>query len=171
VKVISRSRPHAPARAFGVAMPMACTLGVVLATLSLSGCSLFVPKLQAPSLSVVSVDLLKSDLWEQHLRVRMHVQNPNDRTLPVKGISYTMDVSGQEFASGESGASFVVPAHGEAEFDMSVTANMAGALFKILGSGNDPGGQIDYRIRGKVSLSEGLLRSIPFEQRGTFKLK
>ena len=154
-------------RSFAPAVLMLAIL--MLATASLSGCSLFVPKLQAPTLSVVGVDLLKSDLWEQHLKVRMHVENPNDRTLPVKGLSYTMDLSGQEFASGESGASFIVPARGEAEFDMSVTANMAGALFKILGNGN--GGQIDYRIRGKVSLSEGLLRSIPFEQRGTFKLK
>jgi len=143
----------------------------VFAVTALSGCSLFVPKLEAPTLTVVGVDVLKSDLWEQHLRVRMHVQNPNDRTLPIKGISYTMDVSGQEFASGESGASFVVPARGEAEFDMSVTANMAGALFKILSRGNDSGGQIDYHLRGKVSLSHGLLRSIPFDQRGTFKIK
>jgi len=147
-------------------------LAVLAMTVSaLSGCSLFVPKLQAPTLTVVGVDVLKSDLWEQHLRVRMHVQNPNDRTLPVKGISYTMDVSGQEFASGESGASFVVPARGEAEFDMSVRANMAGALFKLLSRGTDSGDQIDYQMRGKVSLSEGLLRSIPFEQHGTFKVK
>jgi LEA14-like dessication related protein len=103
VKAISRSGALA-----------ALVIPLALATLSLSGCGLFVPKLQAPTLTVVGVDLLKSDLWEQHLRVRMHVQNPNDRTLPIKGISYTMDVSGQEFASGESGASFVVPARGAA---------------------------------------------------------
>jgi LEA14-like dessication related protein len=135
----------------------------------LAGCSLFVPKLQAPGLSIVSVDLLKSDLWEQRLKVRMRVQNPNDRTLPVKGLTYTIDVSGQQFASGVSGASFVVPANGEAEFDMNVTANMAGALFKMLGRG--AADRIDYRIAGKVSLSEGLLRTVPFEQSGSFRLQ
>jgi hypothetical protein len=30
---------------------------------------------------------------------------------------------------------------------------------------------VEYRITGKISLSEGLLRSIPFEDRGTFKLR
>ena len=136
----------------------------------LGGCALFVPKLTPPTLAIVNVQLLKSDLWEQHLKVRVRVDNPNDRTLPVKGLSYTIDVSGQEFASGVSGASFVVPANGEAEFDMNVTANMAGALFKLLGraGGSDA---IQYRIAGKVSLSEGLLRTVPFEQRGTFKLQ
>lgn len=148
--------------------PLRYATAFLLAAL-LAGCSLFVPKLSAPTLSIVSVELLKSDLWEQHLKVRVRVQNPNDRTLPVKGISYTIDVAGQPFATGESGASFVVPANGEAEFDMSVTANMAGALFKMLSRGASEG--IDYRIAGKVSLSEGLLRTVPFEQHGTFKLQ
>jgi LEA14-like dessication related protein len=140
-----------------------------LVTALLGGCSLLVPKISAPTLSIVNVELLKSDLWEQRLKVRMRVQNPNDRALPVKGISYTIDVSGQEFASGVSGASFVVPANGEAEFDMNVTANMAGALLRMLGHGGSDG--IAYRIAGKVSLSEGLLRTVPFEQHGTFKLQ
>jgi hypothetical protein len=30
---------------------------------------------------------------------------------------------------------------------------------------------LDYHLSGKVSLSEGFLRSIPFDQRGTFKLQ
>ncbi len=150
-----------------------CTLWALapLLSLLLAGCSLFVPKLQAPSLTIVSVELLKSDLWEQRLKVRLRVQNPNDRTLPVKGLSYTIDVSEQPFASGVSGASFVVPANGEAEFDMNVTANMAGALFRMLGRGGGAADRIEYRIAGKVSLSEGLLRTVPFEQRGSFKLQ
>ena len=140
-----------------------------LLAVMLGGCALFVPKLQAPTLAIVNVELLKSDLWEQRLKVRMRVQNPNDRTLPIKGLSYTIEVSEQSFASGVSGASFVVPAKGEAEFDMNVTTNMAGTLFKLLSRGD--ASRVDYKISGKVSLSEGLLRTVPFEQRGTFKLQ
>lgn len=143
-------------------------LWLFLAALGLSGCSLFVPKLQPPRLSVVSIDLQKAALWQQKLRVRLHVQNPNDRVLPVKGISYKLDVNGQEFAHGESAASFVVPARGEAEFDMNTTANMTGTIITLLGRGTDA---LDYHLVGKVSLSEGLLRSIPFDEHGTFKLQ
>jgi LEA14-like dessication related protein len=139
---------------------------VALVTLGLAGCSLFVPKLEKPTLSVVSVQMLKSDVWHQELKVRMRVQNPNDRELPVKGLSYALDVDGQEFAHGMSAESFVVPALGEAEFDMSVSANMASMLIKLLSQG---GNQVDYRITGKIALSAGLLRSIPFNDRGTFK--
>jgi LEA14-like dessication related protein len=134
--------------------------------LGLSGCSLFVPKLEKPNLSVVSVQMLKSDLWHQELKLRMRVQNPNDRALPIKGLSYELDVDDQELAHGMSGDSFVVPALGEAEFDMSVSANMASVLIKVLSQG---GNQVDYRIRGKIALSTGWLRSIPFDEHGAFK--
>jgi LEA14-like dessication related protein len=140
-----------------------------LGVLVLSGCSLFVPKLEAPRLSVVDVEFQKGAFWEQKLRVRMHVENPNDRVLPIKGIAYTLDVNGQEFAHGESAASFVVPARGEAEFDMNTTANMAGTIISLLQHGM--GSTVDYRLVGKVSLSQGLLRSIPFDQHGSFKIQ
>ncbi len=141
---------------------------VLLLAMALGGCSLFVPKLETPKLSIVDVQLLKSDLWHQELKVRMKVQNPNDRRLPIKGIAYSLDLDGQELAHGESASSFVVPALGEAEFDMGVSANMAGLLLKLLGQG---GSEVSYHLSGKIALSEGLLRSIPFDDHGTFRLQ
>ncbi len=133
----------------------AVSLSVSLAASAiLGGCSLFVPRLETPQLSVVSVDLQKSDLWEQRMKVRMRVVNPNDRPIPVKGLTVALEVQGQELAHGVSGASFNVPALGEAEFDMNMTANMAGAIIKLLGKGDSVGDEISYRVTGKISLSE-----------------
>jgi len=136
--------------------------------LLLSSCSLFVPKLQAPHLSVINVTLLKGDLWHQELKVRMRVQNPNDRPLPVQGLTYVLDLDGQELAHGQSDASFVVPPLGEADFDMSVSANMAGVLVRVLAQGPTP---VEYHLTGRISLSAGLLRNIPFDERGSFRLQ
>jgi LEA14-like dessication related protein len=148
-----------------------CRAALSVFALALVGCAL-APKLQTPSLSVVEVRILGSNVWEQHLDVVLHVHNPNDRALAVKEIEYTVEVEGQPFASGESSASFVVPALGDTQFDMNVTTNLAGTLLRLLARGPDALGQnVAYRLVGKLTLSEGLLRSIPFEQRGTFSLQ
>ena len=137
------------------------------ATALLAGCSLLEPKFVKPSLSVVKVTLGRSDLLQQHLLVRMRGQNPNDRELPVQGLDYVFEMGGEELAHGESSASFVVPAHGEAEFDTTVTTNMATALLRLLGRGNAPH---EYRFHGKVELSSGFIRSVPFEHTGVLDL-
>lgn len=151
------------------------SLLVVASTLALSACTAFAPRLEAPELSIIGAEIIKSDLFEQRLRARMRVQNPNDRELSVRGITYTIEVGGEEFGRGMSGTSFVVPRLGEAEFDMIVTANMAGTLLRLLNKREQQGearpDALSYRIVGKVSLATGLLRSIPFEESGELKLR
>jgi LEA14-like dessication related protein len=140
--------------------------------MALVGCSTFAPKLESPRLSIVNVETLKSNLWEQRLRVHIRVENPNNRALPVAALSYSIEVAGQELAHGAANDGFVVPALGESEFATDVQANVAGALLTLLSRGHDAESEkIDYRIVGKVSLAEGLVRSIPFEHQGTFKLQ
>lgn len=153
---------------FGSIPPMR-SLSLLLVAVALSGCTLFVPKLETPRLAIVDIEVRRANFMEQQLTVRMRVENPNDRSLPIKGLSYTVYLGGQEFATGVSDASFVVPALGTAEFNMDVTANAAGALFSILGKSHGQG--IDYLMKGRVELTHGWLRSIPFEQSGTFTLR
>lgn len=138
----------------------------------MTGCAAFAPKLETPQLSVVNVQMLESTVWEQRLKVRMRVRNPNERALPVKGLSYRLEVAGEDLARGLSDAGFTVPALGDAEFDMTLTTNMAATLVKLLGRRDDSLSEaLPYRIVGKISLAEGLLRSLPFDERGELKLK
>lgn len=148
---------------------MRAGLAALCAAVLLSACAL-APKFQTPQLTVVGVQLQGSDLWSQHLKVRIRVDNPNDRELPVSSVEFTLEVEGQQLANGVSAASFVVPAHGQAEFDTNVSANLAGALLTLLAR-NGSAQSVAYRMAGKVELSGGLLRSIPFEERGTVNLQ
>ena len=145
------------------------TLGALPLALSVAGCGAL-PKLEAPKLSVVSMKLQSADIFSQRLLVRMRVLNPNARELPIKGIEYRIEVNDGELARGLTDTPFVVPAMGEAEFDVQVTANLATALTKFLArkSGQDT---LDYRLIGSVALSSGFLRRIPFDERGSVKLK
>lgn len=143
-------------------------VAALLMLAALTGCAY--AHLEKPKLEVVDMQLLKGDLLQQQLKLRMRVLNPNDRQLPVAGITYELVVAGEAFAHGESERDFLVPALGSAEFDVNVTANAATALLKILAGGRKLEA-VDYRLTGKVALSSGMLRSIPFDQKGTFNLR
>jgi LEA14-like dessication related protein len=143
-------------------------MAALLMLAALAGCAY--SHLEKPRLEVVDVQLLKGDLLQQQLRLRMRVQNPNNRQLPVAGITYELLVAGEAFAHGESERDFIVPALGSAEFDVNVTANAATALLKILAGGRKLE-TVDYRLMGKVALSSGMLRSIAFDQKGIINLR
>lgn len=144
-------------------------MGPALAcVLALAGCAA-VPRLEAPKLSVVNMRVQSADLFSQRLLVRMRVLNPNDRALPIKGISYRIEVNDAQLAQGQADTPFTVPALGEAEFDVQVTANLAGALARFLGRGSQD--KLDYRLVGNVALASGFLRRIPFDERGSVQLK
>jgi LEA14-like dessication related protein len=143
-----------------------------VACAALAACSSLGGNLEPPNLSVVNVEMQQGSLFEQRFKVRLRVQNPNDRELPVKGITAAMTVNGEKFANGVSGSAFTVPAFGEAEFDMLMSANVASTVLRLASSaqGGKAPESLDYAITGKVSLSSGVVRSIPFEDKGTFKL-
>lgn len=149
------------------------TLAVLLAIATVAaGCASMYARLETPRLSLVSVRMTEATLLEQRLVVRLRVQNPNDIALPVRGLTVDFELAGMEFAQGVSARAFEVPAFGEAEFDMMVTANAATALLRLATQGDALKGEsLDYRIRGKLSTSLGLLRSVPFEETGRIPLK
>lgn len=148
---------------------MRILIGAVLAIV-LSACA--ATRFETPHLQVVGIEMVQSELFEQRFKVRLRVQNPNDRALPVQGISAKMQLQGEDFAQGVAGESFTVPAFGEAEFDMMLSANMAGAILRLATAMRDKKNtdKLDYRVSGKLSLSSGMFRSIPFEESGSFDL-
>ncbi len=142
-----------------------------LAASLVAGCALFAPRLETPQLSVQDIRMVEASLFEQRLEVRMKVRNPNDREIPVRGLDLEFELAGEPFATGVSAREFTVPALGEAEFDMRVTANAATAVLKMLRAGGERRETVDYVIRGKLRTQLGLLRTVPFEEKGSLDLK
>jgi LEA14-like dessication related protein len=136
----------------------------------LAGCAGLGTQLETPEITFVGIRAVEASLFEQKLEVRLRVLNPNTMALPVNGLDIDMELAGEPFATGVSARDFVVPAHGEAEFDMIVTANAATALLKIAGGDRKSREEIGYRLKGRLSTKLGLLRSIPFEESGTLPL-
>lgn len=147
---------------------------IVVLPCVLAACAAFGPRLETPELSIAGVELVKGDLFEQRFKARLRVQNPNNVELAVRGITYTLELGGEELGRGLSGSSFVVPARGEAEFDMLVTANLAGTLLKIVERARRDGGlpdELEYHLRGQVKLDRGAVRTVPFDEQGKLRIR
>jgi LEA14-like dessication related protein len=117
-------------------------------------CSSFGPKLESPTVTVLGVQTLSSDMFAQKFKVRLQVQNPNGMELKVRGFEYEIFLMGDSFAEGNSSDQFLLPSHGEAEFDMMVTTNFVSGLGRLISR------------MGGGKLDKGMLRKIPFNHRG-----
>ncbi len=141
-------------------------LYLALVSLAMVGCTGIPRDLKTPEVEFVGLRAIEASVFEQKLEVRMKVMNPNAIELPVNGLDVDIELADEPFAHGVSARQFVVPAQGEAEFDMIVTANAATAILKIAG-GNFKSDEIGYKLKGKLSTKIGMLRTIPFEESGT----
>jgi len=140
-------------------------------SLFLAACSLVTPKFERPTVSVTGIELVNGNLLQQNFRVKFNIQNPNDRALPVSGLHAALSVGGERVAQGESERAFVVPAKGDADFDMMITANLGVALLKLGHVMDNRADSIDYDVSGTASIDLPFLRDLPFHQTGLFSLK
>ena len=142
--------------------------GALLALLVVLASCATGPKLEAPRLKVIGIEMLSTDMFAQRFKVRMLVENPNDMELQVRGLDYQIMLMGDSFADGVSNDQFLLPALGEAEFDMMVTTNFVssfGRLISRMGGGKLE--DIEYEIVGKIFVDKGMVKKIPFSHRGT----
>jgi LEA14-like dessication related protein len=143
--------------------------GLAVVVAALAACSMLAPKLTTPRLTLVRIAMTSADIFNQQFLVRVHVENPNDRELPITGIDYKLFLEGDSFAEGTSSKPFVVPAKGETEFDMTVRANFVSGMGRLVSrlNGRD---QVQYLVEGKVLTDIGMLKKIPFQESGTVNL-
>jgi LEA14-like dessication related protein len=135
----------------------------------LSGCAL--TQLQAPSVTPLSAQLTDATISQQQFDVRLHVENPNDRELSIKSVSCTLDVEGIEVGKGHSTQPFSVPAHGNTDFDMVVTTNLAGSVPDLLRRVFSGGDAPKYHFSGWVNPDIALLPPIPFSKSGQLQVQ
>ena len=149
------------------AVTFAWLLAVIATGATLGGCSTFVPKLETPNVELLSIQMMSTDMFAQKFRVRVRVDNPNDLELPIRGIDYQIFLMGDSFAEGNSMDRFVVPARGDAEFDMVITTNFVSSLGRLISRvGGGKLDDIDYELTGEVLLDRGMIRKVPFNKHG-----
>jgi LEA14-like dessication related protein len=135
----------------------------------LASCAL--TQLKAPTVTPESVEVTDLQIGAQRFKVRLDVQNPNDRPLPIKSVTCTLAIAGIDVGKGESAQPFSVPANGDTEFDLLVETNLVSSvpdlLRRILAGGEPP----KYHFSGWVNPDIALMPPIPFSKSGELELQ
>lgn len=136
------------------------------AVLLMIGCAAL--KLQAPSVTVASLQVIEVGLLEQRFLFRLRVQNPNDHDIFVKGMSFDVTINDEPFVKGVSDKPYTLARLGETMVDVAAVSDLSGILRQIgaLREGNKK--SVAYCIRGR--LFTGLPVELNFENSGVLNL-
>lgn len=137
--------------------------GLAIVAALLAGCA---GRLQKPEISLAGVELVGLGLVEQRLLLKLRISNPNDVDLPVKALSFDLELDGQPFAKGASEQPVRVPRQADALLEVKVVSRL-GELLKPLRAARQ-NGKLGYRVHGRVEL-EGS-GSVAFDRSGDVSL-
>jgi LEA14-like dessication related protein len=125
-----------------------------------TGCASLTEDWKAPQLALVSVRPKALALEQQSFLVRLRVENPNDRTLPLSAMTYRISVEGRELAHGATELERTIPPFGEETVDVEVSSNLVALLpqLSIFALSRD---KLRWKLSGTVALASGLF-TLPF---------
>lgn len=138
--------------------------------LTLTACASIRPQLEQPNISLANVEIGEIGLLQQRYLLTLNVQNPNNFTIPVRGMSYVLQLAGSDFARGVSPKSFSVPAYGETQVQVEMTTNALSILHKLQGLLSGKTDAVSYQLSGKLDVGLAGIGTIPFRNAGEFKL-
>ena len=122
----------------------------------------------SPQVRVVNLELQESTVFEQRFRIDLRIGNPNDFDLPLDGLTFDLEVNGEDFARGFSNESVTVPRLGEATLSVTASTTLIEVVqqMRLLAERGD----LTYRVHGTAYLNSFARRRAPYETEGSFRL-
>lgn len=145
-------------------IPLARVIPTLLVLSLVAGCASLTKPWIAPEVALAGLRIQELGLLRQVFVVSLTVRNPNDRALPVRALTYRIELEGQELAEGTSSVDRQIPAFGEALVDVDVVGNLLGVAVQlpILAQKDRP---LDWTVSGTVTIAGGFL-TLPFRYSG-----
>ena len=148
------------------------TLGAGAVVSLLLGCASTGDLVDAPSVRLSNVEVTRIDLHDQTFLLDFEVSNPNPFPLPVRAISYGVELDGFRFASGETQGEFTVPAEGDGKFAISVDVDLMRTAPQLLFIVRDAVRRdIPYELQGRFEVDIPLAPAVSFRNDGTIRLQ
>lgn len=138
----------------------------------LSGCATMSPDIDPPKVTLDSFNSLPSDSVGPRFEVKLRIQNPNKQSLDIAGISYAIELMGQEVISGVTNEVPLIEGYSEEV----VTLQAGLQLFQLLkllaglGQAQTVTEELNYRFTAKIDFN-GFVPTQRIEETGEITLR
>jgi LEA14-like dessication related protein len=136
----------------------------------ISACASWSPSYEKPQVNITSFSLApESNGLAPRFIIGLQIINPNRNALPLKGMSYSVEVENNRVLSGATPDLPRVPGYGMADFTIEASPDLLGSarLVNRLLSGNKK--NLDYTFKAKLDVGS-LMPFINIEESGKFTL-
>jgi len=125
----------------------------------------------APGVSLRNVKLTDFGFSGQTFLLSFDITNPNSFPLPIKTVTYGVELDGQQFASGNVECEVVIAAQGDGEIVISVELDLLRTAPQLLYIVRDGATQdIPYELKGQLGVDIPFVKPLTFKRKGEIRL-
>ena len=144
---------------------------LMLAACILSSCASMDTFVSAPGVSLRNVQLTDFGFSGQTFLLSFDITNPNSFPLPIKTVTYGVELDGQQFASGNVECEVVIAAQGDGEIVISVELDLLRTAPQLLYIVRDGATRdIPYELKGQLGVDIPFAKPLTFKRTGEIRL-
>jgi len=148
---------------------MATRIGIFLLCALLAACAVLRPGFEEPVVTVSSFRVLPSDTAVPRFEISLHIVNPNNFPLNLKGLSYSVGLEGHRILTGVSNQLPQVTAYGEGDVVLQASPDLLSTISLFTDLLNQPREIFNYELQGKLDIG-GLWPKINIKKTGSIAL-
>lgn len=132
----------------------------------LAACASLVGPVENPRISVTWLRVLPPSGTEQRLEVGLRVINPNSFALEASGLVVEAAFNDIRVLSGVLADPPPVPAYGEAQFTINLSASLFDGIRLVRALMEHPDDPLNYRLEARLDLELPLARTLTILEQG-----
>ncbi|MEH6517954.1 MAG: LEA type 2 family protein [Halioglobus sp.] len=137
--------------------------------LACGACATVMPNMDPPKVSFENIRSLPSEGGGPRFEITLRIANPNEQSLDIAGISYTMDLLDKEIISGVTNEVPLIEGYTEEVVTLEAGINLFDILRLVSGLGRNQSEDLEYRFRAKIDF-RGLVPTQRIDESGTIAL-
>ena len=135
----------------------------------IAGCASVMPDMDPPKVTVESIENIPSETGAPRFRISLRVINPNTQALDIAGISYGVEIMGQEVVAGVTNDVPLIEGYSEGVVTLDAGLQLFEVVKLLTTLGKSQGEPLEYRFVAKIDF-KGLVPTQHVEEKGELVL-